>query len=388
MDPRQYYYSGRTLGEDNTMRYKYVEGLFYYYTNETISIATGLRFVQPTGENAPGFMEAMSDPTNWKEMTKDELELLKTTRSPTIPNVGGTASIVLSPHTIRNWSLYETGTSTNNPGVNMPVYNSLQERAIAEAQGIVSPLRSSIYRVNDLKATFVPLASDVDYSNLLNNDEGKEGIDLKRMGQDIIAKAISEMKMKKPTLPTLRSPQQKANDRNPNIDTKQSVVYGSVIDTFSSSTGGGSSDMITPITYLPSSYDGIYPEIISYSANPNLIWKMTYTDFLGGSDVRIRTNIDSLTINLGSPKPFSVAKTINDIDLIKGQYADRWVSVADETVSYGALTMTVPAAFRNVVSTYNATTEEVDGNQVTKYTITPKNMGFCLLTWDFEFKFL
>lgn len=378
-----YLYSDRTYGKnDNIMRYKYVEGLFYYYTNESISLQTGLRFVQPIESDAPGFMEAMSNPNNWKTMTTDEINTMMDTRSPTIPNIGGTASIVLSPHTIKNWAISES------ERISTEINTSPQERAIAETQGVVAPLRSSLYCVNNIKATFVPLASDVDYSNLLDSDESKEGIALKRMGQDAIAKAISEItKVKKQAVPSLMAITKKTNDRNPNIDTKQSVVYGSVIDTFSSSTGGGNSDMITPLTYLPASYDGIYPEIISFSDNPNLIYKMTYTDFLGGNEVRIRTNIDSLTINLGAPKPCKLAKTISDVDEAKGPYDNRWVNVADETICYGALTMTVPTVFRNVVSTYKVSTENESGTQVTKYNITPKNMGFCLLTWDFEFKY-
>lgn len=389
MDPlssRPIYYRGGSTRDG--MRYKVVEGLFYYYTNETISIRTGYRIVQPTGDNAPGITEYMSDPANWKQIPEEDLTTLKNTRSPTLPTVAGTAAIVLSPHTIRNWSIYDMRAGLEKPGLNMPNFDTPQERAIAESEGIIAPERASMYRVNNISATFVPLSTQVDYSTLLDGEKEGEGMELKKMGQELVAKAVAEMtRTRRVAPPTLRTPQQRPNERNPSIDTKASVVYGSVIDMFSS-TSGGTGENVVPITYLPASYDGIFPEIISYTENPNLIWKMTYTDFLGGNDVRIRTNVDSLRYDLGAPKPFTVAKTINEAEEIKGQYADRWVNVADETITYGALTMTVPREFRNVVSTLQSTTKEVDGNQVTEFTFSAKNIGFCLLTWDFEFKFL
>lgn len=381
--------------------YRFVEGLLYYYTNEGISVSTGYRIAQPTNAADGEIAEYMAKPENWVQIPDAELKAINETRSPTIPCVPGTAAIVLSPNTIRNWAKFDDRAGVNNPGIQPPSAKDPKEQAVLDMEGYVSPDKVSTYRVNGLRVTFVPLSSEVDYSTLLGGEGGEGGADakvqaglkFKRMGQDLVAKALAEaQRIKKPNVTPLRTGvPQKANERNPTITTKKSVVYGSILDTFSSTGGGdGDADVPTiPISYFPSSYDGVYPEIISYMDNPNLIWKMTYTDYLGGSEVRIKTNIDTLTMDLGAPKPIAVARSLNEIDTVKGAYENRWVNVADETVSYGALTLTVPREFRNVVATQKVvktTTEE--GADAYAYEFTPKNIGVCLLTWDFEFNFL
>lgn len=369
------------------MRYHMVEGLFYYYTNETVSWRENLIMKQPVPVDgvAPEITDSMYNKNAWEVVSEEDMNTMYDTRSPTIPSVAGTASIVLSPNTIRNWAIFDDR-ATPRPGVSFGKTAEPYQRAAMEADGFVTPYKASQYRVNNVSVTFVPLASEVDYSNLLRNMDGKDknGMSLVAMGKDILTRELNKRKEKKPVLPVIRSSSSAVNGRNPSVETKKSIVYGSVIDTFSSS-APGNPDIIPSLVYMPSSYDGIYPEIVSYNPNPNAIWRMSYTDYLGGNDVRVRTNIDPLTIDLGPVKPIQVARSINEADQIKGEYANRWVNIMDETVTYGALTITVPKEFRNVVATMDYETN-AEGEGEFKYGA--KNIGFCLITWDFDFRFM
>lgn len=391
--PRPLGYGGSFVEKsEDGMRYHMVEGIFYYYTNETISWRQQLIMKQPVPVDgvAPEITDSMYSADAWEVINENDLEAMYANRSPTIPSVAGTASIVLSPNTIRNWAIYDSRPgSAPRPGVSFGKNTEPYQRAALEADGFVTPAKATQYRVNNVSVTFVPLASEVDYSNLLRNMDGKEsaGTSFVAMGKDVMLRELNKLrekeKEKKPVLPVIRSSSSTpANSRNPSVETKKSVVYGSVIDTFSSGSPTNPDGFVN-LVYMPSSYNGIYPEIISYNPNPNGIWSMTYTDYLGGNDVRIRTNVDPLSMDLGPVKPVQVARNIYEADQVKGEYANRWVSVLDETVTYGALTITVPKEFRNVVATMQY---EVDENGKGEFKYGAKNIGFCLITWDFDFR--
>lgn len=371
--------------------YNYVQGLMYYFTNETISWKTGFKVGQETyiaqnGQN--GLAEFADNSENWEKFatTKDELKTAMGTRSPTLPSVMGTASIALSPHTIPFFSMYENKPGT--AGINFPDLDTPGKRAIVDTEGTIVPDKSALYRVKKINVTFVPLANEVDVANLDKDKAGDlvQQMRLKLMGKTAAPKPVEEKDKKKAKFST-RSTSSSSSDRNPTIETGPSVVYGSVVNTFK--TGDENDDPnapgYTPIGYIPSTFRGIYPQVISYVENPNIIWSMNYTDFLGGQRPYFRSFLDTLQIEIKEPKPIQIAKTISDTDTVKGRYADVWVSSADETVSFGSLVVTVPKEFRNVVSTYEQYVK--DPSKPEEYELKPRiqNVGFCLISWEFEF---
>lgn len=387
------------------MRYQVVEGLLYYYQNETISVGARCKYIQPIAPvNADYNMVNDLDTAEWTSISDAEFESMIKTRSPTVPTVAGTASIVLSPHTIPNWNAFDNG--TGQPGLNPVVTDGMtpSERARIDVEGQICPPKMATYRVDRIGVQVIPLSTDVDYSTLLDKDVNsadqivfkalKRGAkaELKRQQQQ-----QQQQQKRQQRLPQLKAgPTTNTDDRNATANVKENVVYGSTITFQSSGDGNGDENQTTnplgiiPIHAFPWYYNGSYSEIISYVENPNLIWTMRYSDFIGGGRMNVRNNVDAISFSIEQPKPFAVAKTIDEVDKIKGRYENDWVNVLDENVSYGAIAFAVPKAFRNVVSTRpyvaaipaDGETPEVPAH----LGLSPKNIGFCYISWTFTFR--
>lgn len=375
----------------NGMTYTYVESLMYAYTNETIAWTENKSISQDPNSTAP-ITDQFANMDSWTKI--ENPAKLRAERSPTIPSVAGTSSIVLSPHTIENWKFDKEVLSTITPS----------QRLDMGISGSVAPERVSEYRVRRIVVTFIPFASEVDYSTLLSSkdfgeSEGlmfqrKYGLEKNPNIPDTPAERSQRKDAKRGITGTLRTGSSSANDRNPTISTGNDIVYGCIINTFSSSgTSGGDDGGNVPgnpdviVKYLPATYNGLFPEIISYVNNPNDIYSMDYGQFFGGGFVKIRTNIDSVSFEFLNPKPYAVAKTIDGVQNIKGPYGNDWVNINDTTITFGALAICVPKYYLNVVGTYQVK-ETVGENGAVKKSLVagPKNMGTCLITWDFEFR--
>lgn len=383
------------------MKYQVVEGLLYYYQNETISIGARCKYMQPVAEvDADYNLVNEMDMADWTPISDTDFEAMLKTRSPTVPTVAGAATIVLSPHTIPNWNAFDDG--TGQAGLN-PIISpdmSLYNRARIDVEGQICPPKMATYRVDRIGVQVIPLSTDVDYSTLLDRDEATTDKiifkALKKTLKEETKKIAQQQQKRQQRLPQLRAgPTTNTDDRNANTNVKDNVVYGSTI-TFQSTGDGGDQDQetnplgITPIHAFPWYYNGTYSEIISYVENPNMIWTMRYSDFIGGGDMHIRNNIDAISFTINQPKPFAVAKTIDEVDKIKGRYENDWVSVLDENVSYGAIAFTVPKAFRNVVSTRPYVAEVPATGESPAVPahlgLSPKNIGFCYISWTFTFR--
>lgn len=381
------------------MTYNVVEGLVYYYTNDTISVGTGYRYVQPVADVGESYslVGAMDVDANWTKI--DDFTNYMNQRSPTIPNIAGTATIVLSPHTIPNWNAFDDGTGQD--GLN-PIYTGdmpAGKRAKLDVEGQICPNKMGSYRVDRIGVQVLPMSTEVDYATLLDKDgAGKDSIVFQAIEKELKEgiKAVAQQQAQQPRraqLPTLKAPVPAAGtaggDRNASTDVKDAVVYGSTM-TFESSSSADDDENEHAIAAFPWYYDGVYAEIISYVENPNIIWKMRHSDFIGGGQMNIRNSTESITFTINAPKPVGLAKTIKGIDEVKGKYENDWVNVMDENVCYGAIAFTVPKAFRNVVATrpYIAATEGADGKEATKehLGLSPKNIGFCYLSWSFTFR--
>ena len=383
------------------MKYQVVEGLLYYYQNETISIGTRYKYTQPVeAVDADYNLVNEMDMANWTPILEADFNEMLKNRSPTVPTVAGAATIVLSPHTIPNWNAFDDG--TGQAGLN-PIINpetSPSKRARIDVEGQICPPKMATYRVDRIGVQVIPLSTDVDYSTLLDRDDATTDKiifkALKKTLKEETKKIAQQQQKRQQRLPQLRAgPTTNTDDRNANTNVKDNVVYGSTI-TFQSTGNEGDQDQetnplgITPIHAFPWYYNGTYSEIISYVENPNMIWTMRYSDFIGGGDMHIRNNIDAISFTINQPKPFAVAKTIDEVDKIKGRYENDWVSVLDENVSYGAIAFTVPKAFRNVVSTrpYVAGVPGTDESPAVPahLGLSPKNIGFCYISWTFTFR--
>lgn len=393
------YSSGLYPGE---MRYQVVEGLLYYYQNETISVGARCKYVQPVAEvDADYNLVNELDTATWTPISDTDFDAMLKNRSPTVPTVAGAATIVLSPHTIPNWNAFDDGTGQQglNPIVNPEMSQS--DRARIDVEGQICPPKMATYRVDRIGVQVIPLATDVDYSTLLDKDDvSADKIIFKALKKGVKTEARKLAQQQQPRrqqrLPQLKAgPTTNTDERNANTNVNSNVVYGSTI-TFQS-TGDGNEENpstnplgITPIHAFPWYYNGTYSEIISYVENPNLIWTMRYADFIGGGRMNIRNNVDSISFTIDQPKPFMVAKTIDEVDKIKGRYENDWVNVLDENVSYGAIAFAVPKAFRNVVSTrpyIAAVPADGDTPEVPAHLgLSPKNIGFCYISWTFTFR--
>lgn len=378
------------------MRYNVVEGLIYYYTNESISFTTGTRYIQPVQEvtSEYDFVTSSENPNNWTEISDEDIADIQSKRSPTIPSVAGTATIVLSPHTIPNWNTFVDA----KPGMNINTDAlTRQQKGILDIEGNICPNNMGTYRVDKIGIQVVPLATDVDYSTLLEkNDQGENAIIFKSLEKELKKGIKKQIQMQNPNqkkFSQVKTASQLEN-RNPNTDVKSAVVYGSTI-TFSSTSGvpdPDNSSVPYPISAFPWYYDGAYSEIISYIENPNIIWNMRYTDFIGGGRMNMRTNVDSISFTIENPKPFLVARTINTAEEYKGPSTNEWVNVLDENVSYGAIGFAVPKAFRNVVATRPYVpavvgTGSPEAPEIpARLGLSPKNIGFCYITWSFTFR--
>lgn len=373
----------------NTFRYDFTQSVMYTYSNESISwrnnmAATQADYDKLDASAKKGFAQYLETESAWKSLgTEAEIETLKNNRSPTLPSVAGTASLVLSPHTIPGFTNYET--QAGAAGVNPPDTSSPAKQAMANVEGIVALQNVSAYRVVEIKVSFVPLGTEVEYNALAGETNG--GLMLDRVRRTVASRQKPKKKDEKDDRRPkfgLRADQRGtgANDRNPTITTGASVVYGSLVDGLVGDSVVADGPFIT-LTYLPATYRGVFPEIISYVGNPNVVWDMSYKDFMGGEIGYRRSNIDPLAFTLPNPTPVVVSKSINGTDEVKGAYSNGWVNVIDETVSYGALAIAVPSEFRNVVATYESA-KDADGTEYYRPGI--RNVGYCLLTWTFEFR--